>query len=274
MKRTMLAGLLMLSAPVWAKNDVQIQVPGTAGRPTNSTIVETVTGTYFTESGRTGVGQDVIIHGTVAAAAEAGGTGATLYSVEADVIMPVAPRPSATWTTVEQLASASQGKGATIYSVEPDVRMTITVDPSATFVLGAGTAHIGQVSQTAGSTWYEMPKASNLSVTVTGAADTAVTLSVPSASGLFHYITQIEIIKYVTAAITANAAPIIVTTTNLPGAMDFNFRRVGAVADAETAVYNFAAPLQSSAVTTATTIVFPAVTGVKWVARVTYYTAP
>lgn len=133
----------------------------------------------------------------------------------------------------------------------------------------------GTSTPATGSTWYIQSRWSELSVSVTGAADAAVTLTLPSASGLFHYVTHIEILKYVTAAITASATPIIITTTNLPGAMDFSLRRAGGVADIEPILYQMgASPVRSSAVTTATTIVFPAVTGVKWIARVIYYTAP
>ncbi len=136
------------------------------------------------------------------------------------------------------------------------------------------TGYIVPVAPGGGATFFVQPKVSDLSVSVTGVESAAVTLSLPSVSGQFHHITHIEIVKYVGTAIAAGAAPIIVTTTNLPGGMDFNFRRVGSVADAEVAVYTFSSPLRSSAVTTATTIVFPAVTGVKWVARVVYHTAP
>ena len=113
---------------------------------------------------------------------------------------------------------------------------------------------------------------STLTVTVTGAADAAVTLTLPAVAGAHHCLVLIEIVKYVTTAIAASATPVIVNTTNLRDA-DYTFRRVGAVGDIEVVVYQPTQPIRSTTANTDTTFVFPAVTGVKWVATVHYYTS-
>jgi hypothetical protein len=60
---------------------------------------------------------------------------------------------------------------------------------------------------------------SPLAVTATGAANAAVTLTIPAAgSGLFHYIDRIEIYRVATLALAGTAA-LTVTTTNLPGSL-------------------------------------------------------
>jgi hypothetical protein len=66
--------------------------------------------------------------------------------------------------------------------------------------------------------------ASTLAITATGAAAASVTATLPApAAGLFHYITSIQIVKFATALLTAAAAPVVVTTTNLPGSLAFSF---------------------------------------------------
>jgi hypothetical protein len=72
-------------------------------------------------------------------------------------------------------------------------------------------------------------KPSKLGVTAVGAAAAAVTLTLPAVAGLFHNISLIEIELYSTAARTGVAAPITVTTTNLPGSPAFLFSTAAAI---------------------------------------------
>lgn len=111
-----------------------------------------------------------------------------------------------------------------------------------------------------------------LAVTATGVAGAAVTLTLPAAASVFHYIQSIEIVKYATAAITGTATPVVVTTTNLPGGLAFTFGTAQAIGT--TLDYTFVGidTLRSSAVNTATTIVCPATTSVIWRVNVLYYT--
>jgi hypothetical protein len=110
-----------------------------------------------------------------------------------------------------------------------------------------------------------------LGITATGAAGAAVTLTIPSATGLFHYIDHIRIEHFATALLTAAAAPVIVTTTNLPGTPSYNFRADAAAQGTLTEkVIQFGAPVRSSAAGTNTTVVCPATTGVLWRATAAY----
>ncbi len=115
---------------------------------------------------------------------------------------------------------------------------------------------------------------STLGVTAVGAAGAAVTLTLPAAgTGLFHYITQVRIEMYNTAARTGGATPVTVTSTNLPGTPAWTFPSAGAVGtiiEQEQLLAGNA--LRSSAANVPTTIVGPATTSVIWRLLVFYYT--
>jgi len=64
---------------------------------------------------------------------------------------------------------------------------------------------------------------SQLVVTGTATTGTGVTITLPSVSGQFHYLSFLEITKYFTLANLASATPLVVTTTNLPGSLAFTF---------------------------------------------------
>ena len=112
--------------------------------------------------------------------------------------------------------------------------------------------------------------------TAVGAAGAAVTLTLASpGAGLRPYLTYLSINRFATALLTAAAAPVTVTTTNLPGTLAFSF---GAEALAQGSIdrwrEDFAYPLAASAQATATTIVCPVTTGVIWRVTAGYYVAP
>lgn len=117
-------------------------------------------------------------------------------------------------------------------------------------------------------------RANDLCVSSTAAAAAALTVTLPAAgAGLFHYIDVIEITMYASAAGTGGATPVVVTSTNLPGAMAWTFpsgRAIGVNYD-----YRLSAnrALRSSVANTATTIVCPATTGVIWRVNVVYTTS-
>ena len=111
----------------------------------------------------------------------------------------------------------------------------------------------------------------SLAVTATGAAGAAVTATLPAISSQFHYITLFQIIRYAIAAITGTATPVIVTTTNLPGSLAFTFDTAGAIGTSLNQIFMPGAPLKSSVVNTATTIVCPATTSVIWRINAFYY---
>jgi hypothetical protein len=119
------------------------------------------------------------------------------------------------------------------------------------------------------------PKSTDVVVTSTAAAAAGVTLTLPAAgAGLFHYITKLEVSAIASAARTAAATPVIVTTTNFSGSLAFSFQaNAAAQGVSERQVNDFDSPLKSSVANTATTIVAPATTSVIWRVTAYYYTA-
>lgn len=111
-------------------------------------------------------------------------------------------------------------------------------------------------------------------LTVTGAAAAAVTLTIPSPStGLFNYITTIQIHKFATALLTAAATPVLITTTNISGSPAFTTDADAQAQGVSKLVLDllFTNPLKSTTAATATTIVCPATTGAIWRVNVGYY---
>ena len=113
-------------------------------------------------------------------------------------------------------------------------------------------------------------------VTATGAASAGVTLTLPSpGAGLRQYLTYIAIVRSASAALTAGAAPTVVTTTNLPGALAFTFGADASPQGTDKVIReDFAYPLAASAQATAVTIVCPVTTGAIWRITAGYYVAP
>lgn len=113
-------------------------------------------------------------------------------------------------------------------------------------------------------------------VTAVGAGGAAVTLTLPApGAGLRQYLTYLATNRFAVALLTAGAAPVSVTTTNLPGSLAFSFP---ADAAAQGALFpwreDFAYPLAASAQNTAVTVVAPATTSVIWRLTGGYYIAP
>ena len=115
---------------------------------------------------------------------------------------------------------------------------------------------------------------SDLAVTNTGAANAAVTLTIPAAGvGLFHYITSIIIQRTATAALVGTAT-LVITTTNLPGSMAFSVGNAMVAGGTQNDINLALAgnPLKSSVANTATTIVCPVPgAAVLWRVTVTYF---
>ena len=112
--------------------------------------------------------------------------------------------------------------------------------------------------------------------TTIGAAGAAATLTLAApGAGLRHYLTYLSVNRFATALLTAAAAPVSVTTTNLPGSLAFSF---AADAAAQGTIdrwrEDFAYPIASSTQNTATTIVCPATPSVIWRITAGFYVAP
>lgn len=117
--------------------------------------------------------------------------------------------------------------------------------------------------------------ASELIQTLFPAANTGGTITLPAVAGQFHYITSITIGRSATAALTGNAT-LSITTTNLPGSLQFRVGNAmvagGTQRDVELMMSD--TPLKSSVANTATTIVLPTPgAAVLWGVIVTYFTA-
>lgn len=113
-------------------------------------------------------------------------------------------------------------------------------------------------------------------VTAVGASGAAVTLTIPNpGAGLRNYITYLSINRFAAALLVAGAAPVTVTTTNLPGSLAFSFPAEAAAAGTiDRWREDFAFPLASSAQNSTTTIVCPVTTNVIWRVTAGYYVAP
>ena len=117
---------------------------------------------------------------------------------------------------------------------------------------------------------------SSNAATITAALSTAATLTLTApGAGLRHYITGLRIERHAAALLTAGTTPVVVTTTNLPGALAFS---IPLEAAAQGSVYEKALDparaIMASAQNTATTIVAPLTTSVIWRLSATFYVAP
>lgn len=112
-------------------------------------------------------------------------------------------------------------------------------------------------------------------VSATGAANAAVTLTIPApGANQFIYITNI-LIQRAGAAALAGTAALVITTTNLPGSVAWSVGNAVPAGGSMTDVnVQFASPLKASAAATAVTIVAPVPgAGVLWRINVNYYVA-
>jgi hypothetical protein len=185
------------------------------------------------------------------------------------VTIPV--RPIGQITIVYQVASFSPFTGVLVGKCSPyrlvRARVVSYTSGAATAVLMTDTAPLDDTPPGGMTT---------NTVTTVGAAGAAVTLTVPTApNGMRNYITYLAINRFASTALTAAAAPVTVTTTNIAGALAFS---VPAEAAAQGTIdrwrEDFAWPLASNATGTATTFVCPATTGVIWRATAAYFVAP
>jgi len=150
-----------------------------------------------------------------------------------------------------------------------DVRARVTAytSGSASALLLTSTANLPNIMK---------QSATPLIVTSVGVASAAVTLTLPApGAGLRHYITYLSINRFATALLTAAAAPVTVTTTNLPGSLAFSF---AADAAAQGTIdrwrEDFSFPLAASAQNIATTVACPVTTNVIWRVTGGYFVAP
>ena len=112
-------------------------------------------------------------------------------------------------------------------------------------------------------------------VSVTAAANTAVTATLPAAPGMFHHITYARVARNATAAL-AGTATLVYTTTNLPGSPAWSVGNAMNAGGTQIDIdMSLGSPLRSSVANTATTIV-AAAAGLAVLTRINvgYYLAP
>jgi hypothetical protein len=113
-------------------------------------------------------------------------------------------------------------------------------------------------------------------VTNTGAANAAVTLTIPApGAGQSIYLTGLIITRAATAAL-AGTAVLTITTTNLPGNPVFTMGNAMVAGGTQNDLQmTFDSPIKASAAATAVTFVAPAPgAAVLWRITATFYTAP
>ena len=184
-------------------------------------------------------------------------------------LIPVKPINMASKPYVAAITGAVPGIWVGACSGFRRVRARVTAWTSGAAVVTLA-ANIGQLDQSLDG------MITPLVVTAVGAAAAAVTLTLPApGAGLRQYLAYLSINRFASALLTAAAAPVTVTTTNLPGTLAFS---LPADAAAQGTLYpwreDFAYPLAGSAQNTAMTIVCPATTGVIWRVTAGYYVAP
>jgi hypothetical protein len=157
-----------------------------------------------------------------------------------------------------------------VYSVPVGQLKSLRVRASA-FTSGSCVCTIVSDTQMAINTAITA-RPSTLLVTATGAASAAVTATLPAVAGLRHIIDFIQVTRSATAALTAAATPVLVTTTNLPGtpALTFGSDVAGIGIDKDVKLDFGSTGLAATALGTATTVVCPVYTGVIWRATVGY----
>lgn len=184
-------------------------------------------------------------------------------------LIPMRPINQASVAYVAAVAGTAAGAwvGACAGYRQVRARVTAYTSGSATTVIAANNAQYDNL--------MFGPLTTGIGTTV-GAAGAAVTLTLASpGAGLRHYITYLAINRFASALLTAGAAPVTVTTTNLPGSLAFSFAADAAAAGTlDRWREDFAFPLATSAQNTATTIVCPATTNVSWRVTAGFYVAP
>ncbi len=116
---------------------------------------------------------------------------------------------------------------------------------------------------------------SPLCVSVTAASGAAAAATLPAAGvGLFHYITHVRVEIYATNNRSGGAIPVVVTTTNLPGALAYTFetaQQTGTMLSRVTELGG--SPMKSSVANTPSTIAAPATANALWRIAVHYFAA-
>lgn len=181
--------------------------------------------------------------------------------------VPMRPYNTASKLYVVSATAVGQFVGVNPGFSQLRVRCSAYTSGTANFTISAST---GELDQT-----LEGAITASLGTAV-GAAGAAVTLTLAApGAGLRHYITYLSVNRFASLLLVAAAAPVTVTTTNLPGSLALSFPADAAAAGTLFPWReDFAYALASSAQNTATTIVAPLTTSVIWRITAGFYVAP
>jgi len=155
---------------------------------------------------------------------------------------------------VPSVTYATTGSGSYTIGVSGYRRVRIRVS-----AFTSGSVAVAMRASIADQIIYGKQIPATLHVTVTAAANTAATITLPAAgAGMFHYITYLNCRRNATAVL-AGTATLIITSTNLPGNPAWsNGNAMIAGGTVEDIDMQPTTPLKSLVANTATTIVMPA----------------
>lgn len=200
---------------------------------------------------------------------------ATIYtsgtvSVTYDAGLGMNVYPVTNYNPVALNATVTQGPAASLANAW-SAKITDGTDLAQVSAAGALLVDGSAVTQPVSGTVN--PSDSTLSVTATGLTGAAVTATLAAVAGQFHRISSLEIMAYTTLARVGVAAPVLVTSTNLPGSNAWTFATAAVIGSTDTKYFTFSNPYKSTVVNTATTIVCPATLSIIWRVNVVYYSA-
>jgi hypothetical protein len=105
----------------------------------------------------------------------------------------------------------------------------------------------------------------------TAAVGAGLVVTLPAVAGLRHVIKSVSVVRSATAALTAAATPVVVTTSNLPGAPALTFGAdVAGIGIDKIVTLDVQNGLTATSLNTATTFTAPAYVGVIWRINVAY----
>lgn len=183
-------------------------------------------------------------------------------------LIPVRNEAGGPWLAAVVGSVAGVWKGTCVGYKTVRARVSAYTSGAATATLLASTSVLDDFAARGGVT-------TGIGTTV-GASGAAVTLTLAApGAGLRHYLTYLSINRFAAALLTAAAAPVTVTTTNLPGSLAFSFPAEAAPQGTmDRWREDFAYPIQSNAQNTATTIICPVTANVIWRVTAGFFVSP
>jgi len=157
-----------------------------------------------------------------------------------------------------------------VYSIPVGQLRKLRIRASA-FTSGACTVHVVTDTNRSMNITQNDQNPATLCVTATAAVGVATTLTIPAVTTLRTFLDSLEIVRSATAALTASATPVVVTTTGIPGTPAFTFGQdVAGIGIDKVASLN-CGPGGIACNSGAVTVVCPAYVGVIWRVNAVYH---